>query len=142
MSVPNARSVPPHTPYHPRWYRRPVSTYWWMQQWSYFRFVLRELTSLGVAYSCVILLCFIRALSLGPEAYEALQRRLASPVVVLCTAISLLLVLFHTITWFSLSAHAMAVRVGGKRIPGVLITASNYVAWLVISGTLVWLLLR
>ena len=142
MSVRTARSVPPHTPYHPRWYRTPVSTYWWMQQWSYFRFVLRELTSLGVAYSCVILLCFIRALSLGPEAYEALQRRLASPVVVLCTAISLLLVLFHTITWFSLSAHAMAVRVGGKRIPGVLITASNYVAWLVISGTLVWLLLR
>jgi len=113
-----------------------------MQQWSYFRFVLRELTSLGVAYSCVILLCFIRALSLGPEAYEALQRRLASPVVILFTSISLLLVLFHTITWFSLSAHAMAVRVGGKRIPGVLITASNYVAWLVVSGILVWLLLR
>ena len=142
MSVPTARSVPPHTPYHPRWYRTPVSTYWWMQQWSYFRFVLRELTSLGVAYSCVILLCFIRALSLGPEAYEALLRRLASPVVILFTSISLLLVLFHTITWFSLSAHAMAVRVGGKRIPGVLITASNYVAWLVVSGILVWLLLR
>jgi len=142
MSVPNARSVPPHTPYHPRWYRTPVSTYWWMQQWSYFRFVLRELTSLGVAYSCVILLCFIRALSLGPEAYEALQRRLASPIVILFTSISLLFVLFHTITWFSLSAHAMAVRVGGKRIPGVLITASNYVAWLVVSGILVWLLPR
>ena len=142
MSVPNARSVPPHTPYHPRWYRTPVSTYWWMQQWSYFRFVLRELTCLGVAYSCVILLCFIRALSLGPEAYEALQRRLASPVVILFTSISLLLALFHTITWFSLSAHAMAVRVGGKRIPGVLITASNYVTWLVVSGILVWLLLR
>ena len=142
MSVPNARSVPPHTPYHPRWYRTPVSTYWWMQQWSYFRFVLRELTSLGVAYSCVILLCFIRALSLGPEAYEALQRRLASPIVILFTSISLLFVLFHTITWFSLSAHAMAVRVGGKRIPGVLITASNYVAWLVVSGILGWLLLR
>ena len=142
MNVPTARSAARYTPYHPRWYRRPVSTYWWMQQWSYFRFVLRELTSLGVAYSCVILLCFIRALSRGPEAYEALLRRLASPVVILFTSISLLLVLFHTITWFSLSAHAMAVRVGGKRIPGVLITASNYVAWLVVSGILAWLLLR
>src|SRR5215475_4711210 len=61
-----------YTPYHPRWYRTRVSTYWWMLQWSYFRFVLRELTSLGVAYSCVILLCWIRALSRGPEAYEVL----------------------------------------------------------------------
>ena len=142
MSAPTTRSVPPHTPYHPRWYRTHVSTYWWMQQWSYFRFVLRELTSLGVAYSCVILLYFIRALSLGPQAYEALQRRLASPVLVLLSFISLLLVLFHTITWFSLSARAMAVRVGGKRVPGLLITASNYVAWLVISGVLAWFLLR
>ena len=134
--------APPYTPYHPRWYRTPVSTYWWMQQWSYFRFVLRELTSLGVAYSCVILLCWIRALSLGPEAYEALEKRLASPVFLLLTVISLVLVLFHTITWFRLSAHAMVVRVGGKRIPGVLISASNYVAWLVVSGILAWLLLR
>jgi fumarate reductase subunit C len=113
-----------------------------MLQWSYFRFVLRELTSLGVAYSCVILLYWIRALSRGPEAYEALEKRLASPVVILLTVISLLLVLFHTVTWFSLSAHAMVVRVGGKRIPGVLISASNYVAWLVVSGILAWLLLR
>ena len=142
MSVPTARSAPSHTPYHPRWYRERVSTYWWLHQWSYFRFVLRELTSLGVAYSCVILLCLIRALSLGPQAYEDLQRRLASPVFVALTVVSLLLVLFHTVTWFSLSAGAMVVRMGGKRVPGVLITASNYAAWLVISGVLAWLLLR
>lgn len=142
MSGTTTRSAPPHTPYHPRWYRTRVSTYWWMHQWSYFRFVLRELTSLGVAYSCVILLCFVRALSLGPQAYEGLQKRLASPVVIALSLISLLLVLFHTIIWFSLSAHAMAVRVGGKRIPGVLITASNYIAWLVISCVLVWFLMR
>ena len=142
MNVPVSRAAPPHTPYHPRWYRTRVSTYWWVLQWSYFRFVLRELTSLGVAYSCVILLCWIRALSRGPEAYEVLEKRLASPVVILLTVISLLLVLFHTITWFSLSADAMVVRVGGKRIPGVLISASNYVAWLVVSGILAWLLLR
>ena len=132
MNVPVSRSAPPHTPYHPRWYRTRVSTYWWMLQWSYFRFVLRELTSLGVAYSCVILLCWIRALSLGPEAYEALQRRLASPVVILFTSISLLLALFHTITWFNLAPSAMPVRLGGKRVPAVLVAAPSYVMWIVI----------
>jgi fumarate reductase subunit C len=134
--------VPPHTPYHPRWYRTHVSTYWWMQQWSYFRFVLRELTSLGVAFFCVMTLLLLRALSLGPQAYAVYQHKLASPVLLILSLVSLLLVLIHTITWFSLSAHAMVVRVGGKVIPGVLITVSNYLAWFAISGALAWLLLR
>src|SRR6516162_6771882 len=124
MNVPVSRSAPPHTPYHPRCYRTRVSTYWWMLQWSYFRFVLRELTSLGVAYSCVILLCWIRALSRGPEAYEVLEKRLASPAVILLTVISLLLVLSHTITLLSLSAHAMVVRVRANLIPAVPMSAS------------------
>ena len=39
MSDPRA-----YTPYHPRWLRQPVSTYWWLEKWSYFRFILREST--------------------------------------------------------------------------------------------------
>jgi len=142
MTRPTIPSLPPHTPYHPRWYRVPVSTYWWMQQRSYFRFVVRELTSVGVAYFCVLTLFFIRALSLGPESFANLQQRLASPLFVILSLISFLLVLFHTFTWFRLSADAMVIRMGGKRVPGLLITVSNYVAWLVVSVILVWFLLR
>jgi fumarate reductase subunit C len=134
--------APPYTPYHPRWYRTHVSTYWWLHKWVYFRFVLRELTSFGVAYFCVITLFLIRALSRGPEAYQAFQTRLANPICVILTVISLLLTLFHTTTWFSLSAHAMVIRVGSFRVPGILITAGNYAAWLVVSAILAWFLLR
>ena len=132
----------PYTPYHPRWYRTPVSTYWWMHRWVYFRFVLRELTSFGVAYFCVMTLLFVRALSLGPEAFDAFQGKLASPLFVCMTVVALLLALFHTTTWFSLSAHAMVVRIGGTRVPGVLIVAGNYAAWVVVSAILAWFLLR
>lgn len=131
--------TPPYTPYHPRWYRTRVSTYWWMHRWVYFRFVLRELTSFGVAYFCVMTLLYVRALSHGLGAFQAFQARLASPLFVCMTLIALFLALFHTITWFSLSAHAMVVRIGGKRIPGSLITAGNYFAWVVVSGFLIWL---
>ena len=132
----------PYTPYHPRWYRTHVSTYWWLHRWVYFRFVLRELTSFGVAYFCVMTLLFVRALSKGPEAFRIFESRIASPLFVCMTLIALLLTLFHTVTWFSLSAHAMAVRIGGKRVPGVLITAGNYAAWIVVSVILGWFLLR
>jgi len=132
-------AAPPYTPYHPRWYRTPVSTYWWMHRWVYFRFVLRELTSFGVAYFCVMTLLFVRALSQGEEAFRAFESRLATPVFVCMTLVALLLTLFHTITWFSLSAHAMVVRIGGKRISGSLIIAGNYFAWVVVSAFFIWL---
>lgn len=139
MRTPPQTVTPPYTPYHPRWYRTPVSTYWWMHRWVYFRFVLRELTSFGVAYFCVMTLLYVRAVCRGPEAFQAFQSRLASPLFVCMTVVALLLALFHTTTWFSLSAHAMVVRIGGKRVPGSLITAGNYFAWLVVSAFFIWL---
>ena len=132
----------PYTPYHPRWYRTPVSTYWWLHRWVYFRFVLRELTSFGVAYSCVMTLLLVRALSKGPEAYLAFLTRLSSPLFICMTIVALCLALFHTSTWFSLSAHAMVVRLGGTRVPGILIVAGNYAAWVVLSAICAWFLLR
>jgi len=34
------------------------------------------------------------------------------------------------------------VRLGGKRVPGFLIAASNYAAWIVVTGAIAWFLLR
>jgi fumarate reductase subunit C len=36
----------------------------------------------------------------------------------------------------------MTVRMGGKRIPGIAIAASNYILWIVASAVIVWFLLR
>ena len=128
--------------YHPRWYRKRVSTFWWLGQWSSFRFMLREISSVFVAFFVVMTLLQIRALSQGPEAYANFQGSLQSPLLLALHALSFFFVLFHTITWFNLTPRAMVVRVRGKRIPDFLVAAPNYVAWLVISGILAWLLLR
>jgi len=40
-----------YTPYHPRWYRRRVSVWWWMESRSYTGFVLREISSVAVAFA-------------------------------------------------------------------------------------------
>lgn len=135
-------SEPAYTDYHPKWYRRRVSTYWWTRQWSYFRFILRELTSLSVAYFVVIVLLQLGALNRGPTAYANFQNWLKTPVAIILNVIALLLILFHTITWFNLAPRAMPVRVGGKRLPDWMIAAPNYVAWLVISVVVAWLIVR
>ena len=57
------------TPFHPKWYRRRVSVWWWLESWRYAKFVLRELTSLAVAFFAGLALWKIRAIAAGPEAY-------------------------------------------------------------------------
>jgi len=132
----------PYTLNHPRWYRKRVSTYWWLQRWEYLRFVLREISSVFIAIFVVETLFQIYALSRGPEAYAIFLSVLKNPFIFALNIISFLFVVFHSITWFNLSARAMSIRVGGKKVPGFMISGPNFVAWFVISGFIAWLLLR
>ncbi len=90
----------------------------------------------------MITLLQIHSVSRGPEAYARFEERMWNPLMIALDAISFLFVLFHTITWFNLAPRAMVARLGGKRIPEILIAGSNYVAWLVISASVAWFILR
>jgi fumarate reductase subunit C len=135
------RETPAYTDFHPRWYRPRVSTYWWLWSWPYTKFVLREISSIFVAFFVMVTLLQIRALGRGPEAYARFEARLHSPILVLLNLVVFTFVLLHTITWFNLAPKAIVVRVGGWRVPGFLIAASNYGAWFVLSAIVAWFLL-
>ena len=122
-----------YTQFHPRWYRRPVSTWWWLGSWRYFKFILRELTSVFVAIAVVQTLVGVRALSRGPEAYAAFQAWLARPHVIALSIAGFLMLLVHAVTWFNLAPRAMVVHLRGKRVPDAMIALGNYGLWLVAS---------
>jgi fumarate reductase subunit C len=119
-----------------------VSVYWWLGEWHYLKFILRELSSVAVAMAVVEMLLLFRALGQGPEAYERYLSCMRNPWVVICNVVAMLFVLFHTITWFNLAPSAMPVRLGGKRVPDILVAAPSYVAWVVVSLIVGWLILR
>lgn len=136
-------SAEPHyTLYHPRWYRHRVSVWWWLKKGSYALFVLRELTSVFVAFVAVVYLWQLRSIGQGPEAYGQFLARMKTPTFLLLNAITFLLVLFHAITWLNLTPAAMVVRLRGKRVPDWAILAGNYAAWLVLSAAVAFVLLR
>lgn len=137
-----ARRTASYTEFHPRWYRRRVSTWWWLGRWSYLKFILREISSVFVAWFVLVLLLQIHSLSQGPYAYAAFNDWLRNPVVVTLNVITLFFVIFHAVTWFNLAPAAMVVRVGGKKVPGVLIAASNYAAWAVVTAVFAWFILK
>ncbi len=130
-----------YTLYHPKWYRKRVSTWWWMQQWRSFKFILRELSSLAVIYFVALLLWLLWSLGQGPESYAEFQSWMKKPLMIAFNVIAFLFVLYHTITWFNLAPKAMPVRVGGKRLPDWMIAAPNYAAWIVISAVIAWFIL-
>jgi fumarate reductase subunit C len=136
------KETPVYTEYHPRWYRARVSTYWWTRQWKYLKFILRELSSLSVAYFVVLTLLQLRALRGGPASYGEFQEWFKTPLAIALNVVSLFFVLFHAITWFNLAPSAMRLRVRGKRVPDWLIAGPNYVAWLATSAVIAWLILR
>lgn len=131
-----------YTPHHPKWFRRRVSVWWWLQKPAYTWFVVRELTSVFVALFAGVLLWQVRALMQGPEAYARFVAWSQTPFALTLHAIALLFVLFHAITWFNLAPKAMVVRVRGRRVPDWIVAGSNYVAWLGLSGAVAWILVR
>jgi fumarate reductase subunit C len=137
----SARPPAEYTPYHPRWFRRPTSTYWWLERRSYLVFILRELSSLFVAWFVVYLLLLVRAVSLGERDYQEFLRWSGSPLVVVVNVVSLFFVVFHAITWFNLAPQAMVMHVRGRRVPPRWIAASNYLAWAAASVVVAWFLL-
>lgn len=125
-----------------RWFRRRISTYWWLDRWPYLKFVLRELSSIFVAFFVVLTLLEVHALGQGPEAHQAFREGLRHPVMIGVNAVGFLFVLFHTITWFNLAPRATVIRIGGRRVPDFWIAAPNYAGWLVVSAAVAWLMLR
>jgi fumarate reductase subunit C len=132
----------PSSQYSPKTFRVRVSTYWWLGRWPYLRFILRELSSVFVAWFVVITVLQIRALRRGPAVYEGFQQWLRSPILVMVSVVTLLFVIFHATTWFDLTPKAMPLRVGGKRVPSLLIVGPSYLVWLVLSAAVAWILLR
>jgi|SRR6516165_21515 fumarate reductase subunit C len=134
--------MPSSTEYSPKTFRTRVSTYWWLDRWPYLRFILRELSSVFVAWFVFITVLQIRALRRGPTAYADFQERLRNPILFAINILTLLFVIFHATTWFNLTPKAMPVRVGGKRVPSLLIVAPSYLVWAAISVAVTWILLR
>src|SRR5437867_8155912 len=124
------------TEYLPRSYHTRVSTYWWLARWAYLKFILREASSVFVAWIVVVTLLQTRALRRGPADYAELQNWLRSPFLLALNAVSLFFFIFHAVTWFNLTPKAMVIRLGGKRLSSLAIAAPNYVAWVVISAAI------
>lgn len=131
----------------PRTYRPRMSLFWWVHKRSYLLFVLRELSSVFVAWFVMFTLLFVWSVSRGEERYERLLEIAANPFVVAVNVVALAFLLLHTVTWFNLTPQAIPVRLPtalpgglrGRRVPAVAIVAAQWAGFVVVSAFVVWL---
>jgi succinate dehydrogenase subunit C len=128
---------------------------------------MRELSSVFVAWFAVFLIVMVFAIGRGEASYQRFLDFAASPIAVVVNIVALAFAVLHTVTWFVLTSQAMVVRVGGRLVPAVkmvnvagrtvpaatavrvggrvpagMIIASQYVALIVVSAFIAWLVLR
>jgi len=95
--------------------------------------MIRELTSVFVAGYCIFLLVFVYKLTEGADAYANFIDALKHPSSVALHLITLVFVLYHTITWFNLTPKILVLYRGEDRIPQGLVAGIFYAGWLVVS---------
>jgi fumarate reductase subunit C len=114
--------------------------FWWFGHRAYVGFIARELTSVLVAYSALLLLLLLGSAARGEAAYEAMVARLASPGLVALHVAVLAGLLFHTITWLILAPQALSPRLAGRRVSARVILVLHYLALLAATAFLLWFL--
>lgn len=120
-------------------YRRPISVWWWLRKRSYFVFVMRELSSLFVAWFVFYLVMLARAVLDGEVAYQRFLDRADSPLMLLVNTVATAFLALHVVTWFSLTPKAMALRLGGWRVPAAVVIGAQYAVLLAVSAFVYWL---
>jgi fumarate reductase subunit C len=123
-------------------FQRPLPLFWWLERRSYLLFVLRELSSVFVAWFVVYLLLLVKAVSDGAASYQEFLDWSGQWWMVAINVISMLFILLHAITWFGLAPRAMVIKVRGRRLPPAQVVAAHYLAWLLLSAIVAWLVLR
>lgn len=125
--------TPPRPP-APR-YVRPMRG-WWLRHPHYRRYMLREGSALFLVVYALVLLVGLLRLVQGEAAFAAWRAALGHPLAIAWHGLTLLLVLYHSITWFQVMPKTMpAVPLR----PGW-ITAAGIAAMLLLSATVLALL--
>ena len=124
-------------------YWREISPTWYLSNWPYRWFMVREMTSVFIGAYLVFLVVWLFRLAAGAQSFEQMLVAMRRPLSIVFHAIVLAAALYHSITWFNLTPKVMPVHIGEERLPAPLVAIGmGYLPWVVLSALMVWGVLR
>jgi fumarate reductase subunit C len=125
--------MPQYRQFQPNPYRPQMRAYWYFDRWPYLKFMLREISSVFVAWFAVVTLLQLNAIISGPVAYANFQQWMATPVILIVNIIAFVFICFHAITWFMLVPRVMMRQVLQRPTPDLISAAPNFGLWFLAS---------
>jgi fumarate reductase subunit C len=117
---------------------KPLPWNWWLKKAVYFRFMMRELTSVAVfAYALLVIWALWSAAD--AEAFSAFYTVLSNSLSVWLHVVILALALYHTGTWIALTPKVTVLWRNDEQVDPDLIIGATSVLFLIISGAVIWL---
>ncbi len=109
-------------------YTRPMSS-WWTRNPYYLWYMLREASCAFITVYALILLAGLFRLYQGRQFFDAWRDSLSRPLSLAFHAVALVLVLYHSWTWFKVMPKTLPfIRIGATRVPDGLIVATGVAA--------------
>jgi fumarate reductase subunit C len=107
-------------------YLRPMAG-WWRRNPYYLWYMLREASCVAITVYALVLLTGLYRLQQGKIFFDAWRESLASPLSIGFHAVALVLVLYHSWTWFKIMPKTLPfIRIGGWRLPDRAIVVSGF----------------
>ena len=118
----------------------PLPRSWWLKRPSYFRFMIRELTSVAVfAYAPLLIWALWSAADAGT--FSVFYDFLRGPLSVWLHVVVLVLAFYHTGTWIALTPKVMVLWREDEQIGPNLIVGTTGMLFVLVSAGVVWLVL-
>ena len=115
------------------------TTGWWLSEGRYFRYMMRELSSLFIGAYTIVLIVGLYRLTQGAVEFEAFMARLLGPAGTVFSLVTFCFALYNTYTWFQVTPKAMPLVVAGKRIPSAVIVGAHWLVF-VVASAVIWFL--
>lgn len=116
-----------------RTYRRPMGA-WWRRHPFYRWYMLREASCVAITVYALILLVGLARLQQGPQAFAAWQDSLRHPLSVAFHVVALVLVIYHSWTWFKV----MPKTLPRLPVPDGVVVAAGVTGVLLVSALVLW----
>ncbi len=115
-------------------YSRPVNGRWWTRNGFYRWYMFREFSCIFITAYALILLVGLYRLGQGADGFAAWQAALAKPASLLFHAAALVLVIYHSWTWFKIMPKTMP----RLPVPDLAIVAGGVLAVMAVSAAFLW----
>jgi len=129
-------------------FKRKQSIFWWTKNRRYIAYFFRELTGLFIFTYALFFVYQLYQLHFNEVIYSTYISKMTTPTFVILNVVFLLFSVYHSLTWFQLTAKVLPLKIQNKPIDTKIIGLASlalwgifsYIVFIIMAGDISWLM--